>query len=176
MNYADIKNVDVANGEGIRVSLFVSGCTHHCKNCFNPQAWSYNYGKEFTKQEEDQIIEMLKPSHIKGLSLLGGEPFDDNNQGAVLKLVERVRKELPEKDIWCYTGSTIEELQSRNNPVTDELLGQLDTLVDGKFEEEKKNLTLKFRGSENQRVINMKETNKVHRVIEYDEYKVKREL
>ncbi|MGN1162359.1 MAG: anaerobic ribonucleoside-triphosphate reductase activating protein [Christensenellales bacterium] len=169
MNFGAIKNNDIANGLGIRISLFVSGCTHHCKGCFNAETWNFDYGKPFTKDEENQIISLLKKPHIKGLTLLGGEPMEPQNQAEVVKLLRRVKSELPQKDVWCYSGYTLEELQDKNHrthtPVTDEILGMLDVLVDGEFVAEKKNLKLKFRGSENQRIIDMKQTQKDNKIV-----------
>lgn len=162
MNYGEIKNCDIANGEGIRVSLFVSGCTHHCKNCFNAQTWDFSYGSPFTKQVEDQILELLAPSYITGLSLLGGEPFEPDNQRALLPFLKRVRAQYPDKTIWCYSGYTLEsDLLSESRArceVTDEMLACLDVLVDGEFIEEQKNISLAFRGSENQRVLDVPKT------------------
>ena len=155
MNYAEIKNFDIANGLGVRVSLFVSGCTHHCKNCFNQMTWDFKYGKEFNQEVEDLIIDYLKPEHITGLSLLGGEPMEPSNQRALLPFIKRVKELYPQKDIWCYTGYLFDqELLSESRArceVTDELLSYIDVLVDGKFIEELKDLSLKFRGSSNQR-------------------------
>jgi len=159
MNYADIKRIDVANGPGVRVSLFVSGCTHHCKNCFNPEAWDFNYGKAFTQAQIDEIISYLKPEHIRGLSLLGGEPFEYENQLGLLPLLRRVREEYPQKDIWCYSGYDYEKDITRNMmvkwPETRELISYIDILVDGEFVEDLKNLSLRFRGSSNQRIIDV---------------------
>ena len=151
MNYANIKHHDVANGPGIRVSLFVSGCTHHCKGCFNAEAWSFTYGEPFTQQTVEEILLALQPAYIQGLSLLGGEPFEPENQPAVLDLVRQVRAAYPEKDIWAYSGYTLEQLQT----LAPELLAQITVLVDGPFVEAKKNLSLRFRGSENQRLIDV---------------------
>ncbi len=159
MYYADIKKVDVANGPGVRVSLFVSGCTHHCKECFNPETWDFQYGKPFGEAQVREILGDLSKPHIKGLSLLGGEPFEPENQETVLALVRRVRSELPEKDVWCYTGYLFEELlENRVGNHSRELLEQLDVLVDGPFVLEKKDLGLRFRGSSNQRLIDVKDT------------------
>lgn len=162
MNYAEIKPVDIANGEGVRVSLFVSGCTHHCKNCFNAVAWDFSYGKPFTKQTQDDLIAALSPDYIAGLSLLGGEPMEPENQRALLPFVKRVKTQLPHKNIWCYTGNTYADgkfkEESKNCEVTSELLSYIDVLVDGKFVEELKDIRLKFRGSSNQRVIDLKKT------------------
>lgn len=154
MNYADIKRVDVANGPGVRVSLFVSGCPHHCPECFNPEAWDYDFGQSFGQAEIDQILALLRPSYIRGLSLLGGEPMAPQNQSAVLELVRQVRAQLPEKDIWCYTGYLFEDLaQNKVGTLSRALLEQLDVLVDGPFLIERKHLGLRFRGSDNQRLL-----------------------
>ena len=162
MNYAEIKKRDIANGIGVRVSLFVSGCTHHCKNCFNREAWDFSYGKPFTKDVEDEILGYLEPSFVNGLSLLGGEPFEPQNQRALVGFLERTRKMFPKKDIWCYTGYTLEtDLLSESRArceVTDEMLSMIDVLVDGEFIDELKNINLRFRGSENQRIIDLPET------------------
>ena len=156
MNYADIRPIDVANGPGIRVSLFVSGCTHACPGCFNPEAWDFGYGQPFTKDEEDAILTHLAKPYVKGLSLLGGEPFHPSNQAAVLALVKRVREAYPGKDIWCYTGYLYEDLLSgKVGEHSRELLEQLDVLVDGPFVLEQKELSLRFRGSANQRLIDV---------------------
>ena len=156
MNYADIKKVDVANGPGVRVSLFVSGCTHRCEACFNPETWDFDYGSPFGEAEADRILGLLAPEHIRGLSLLGGEPFEPANQGPVLELVERVRKELPHKTIWCYSGFLFEELATgRVGDYSRALLEKLDVLVDGPFVLSKKDLGLRFRGSANQRIIDV---------------------
>ena len=162
MNYATIKDYDIANGLGIRVSLFVSGCTHHCKGCFNEVAWDINYGDEFTKEIEDKIIKMLEPSYIKGLTLLGGEPFEVSNQRCLIPFLRRVKELYPNKDIWAYTGYTLEDdllKPSRARcEVTDEMLSYIDILVDGKFVLDLKDIALKFRGSSNQRIIDLKRT------------------
>lgn len=172
MNYADIKIADVANGKGVRVSLFVSGCTHHCKGCFNSQAWDFNYGKEFTEKEVSKIIQELNHPYISGLSILGGEPLEYTNQKGLLPLVKRIKEELPNKNIWCYTGYTFDEdvmgKMFENWKETKELMSYIDVLVDGKFEENKKDLNLKFRGSSNQRIIDVKESLKVHKVVGYE--------
>lgn len=159
MNYGEIKNCDIANGLGVRVSLFVSGCTHHCKNCFNPQTWDFAYGEEFTHDVEDKIISMLEPEYISGLTILGGEPFEPVNQEALVTFIKRVKKIYPSKSIWMYSGYTFEQLMGESSAhceYTDEILSNIDVLVDGEFVEEKKKITLKFRGSENQRVIDVK--------------------
>ena len=154
MNYADIKKVDVANGPGVRVSLFVSGCTHHCPECFNPETWDFQFGSPFGEEQVQTILQALRPSHIRGLSLLGGEPFEPENQFPVLELARRVRRELPGKDIWCYSGYLFEDLAAgRIGSHSRALLEQLDILVDGPFLIAQKNLGLRFRGSENQRIL-----------------------
>ncbi len=156
MNYADIKKVDVANGPGVRVSLVVSGCTHRCEACFNPETWDFDYGSPFGEAEADRILGLLAPEHIRGLSLLGGEPFEPANQGPVLELVERVRKELPHKTIWCYSGFLFEELAAgRVGDHSRALLEKLDVLVDGPFVLARKDLGLRFRGSSNQRIVDV---------------------
>lgn len=157
MNYATIKNCDIANGPGVRVSLFVSGCTHRCPGCFNEVAWDFDYGQPFTDETIDSILEMLRPSYIKGLTLLGGEPFEPQNQPAVVKLLRRIRQELPDKSIWAFSGYLFEkDILSGRIGDTSEYLSYLDVLVDGPFVQEKKNLSLRFRGSENQRIIDVK--------------------
>ena len=171
MYYGNIKKNDIANGQGVRVTLFVSGCTNHCKNCFQPETWNFDYGKPFTKETENEIIEALKPSHIAGSTLLGGEPFEPENQRELVKLLRRVRKELPEKNIWSFTGFILDQdlLDGgrKHCEVTDEMLSLLDVLVDGPFKEEEKDITLAFRGSRNQRVIDMKKSLKAKEVILY---------
>ena len=164
MNYAAIKWADVANGPGVRVSLFVSGCTHRCPGCFNEEAQDFAYGQPFTQAEEDRIVAALAPAHIKGLSLLGGEPFEPDNQHALLPLLRRVRAAYPGKEIWCYSGYTLEELRQNSRArceVTDEMLSLLDVLVDGPFVEAQKDLNLRFRGSSNQRILNVPASIKV---------------
>ena len=159
MNYATIKWADVANGPGVRVSLFVSGCTHHCPGCFNLEAQDFAYGQPFTRAEEDQILKALAPAHMKGLSLLGGEPFEPDNQRALLPFLRRVKEKYPQKEIWCYSGYTLDgELWKDSRArcaCTDEMLSLLDILVDGPFVEAEKDLNLRFRGSANQRILNV---------------------
>ena len=157
MNYATIKNCDIANGPGVRVSLFVSGCTHRCPGCFNEVAWDFGYGEPFTEQTIEMILDMLRPSYIKGLTLLGGEPFEPQNQADVVKLLRRIKEELPEKSIWAFSGYLFEKdmLSGKIGDVS-EYLSYLDVLVDGPFVLAKKNLSLRFRGSENQRIIDVK--------------------
>lgn len=162
MNYADIKQYDVANGPGVRVSLFVSGCTHHCKECFNPETWDFQYGKPFTEETERDIIGYLEPEYVKGLTLLGGEPLEHENQKGLLPLLKKVREKFPGKSIWCFTGYDFErDVQGRMMgewEETAELLSYIDVLVDGEFEIDKKDLGLAFKGSSNQRTILVQES------------------
>ena len=173
MKYADIKVADVANGKGVRVSLFVSGCNHHCKGCFNAQAWDFNYGKEFTEEDIERIINELDHPYVAGLSLLGGEPLEYSNQKGLLPLLKKVKEKFPEKDIWCYSGYTFDKdivgNMFENWPETKEVMSYIDVLVDGKFEEDKKDLNLKFRGSSNQRIIDVKESLKVQPIVTNNE-------
>lgn len=162
MNYATIKELDVANGVGVRVSLFVSGCTHHCPECFNSEAWDFGYGSEYTEETEKKILKLLERSYIEGFSVLGGEPFEPCNQRVLVGLLEKIKERYPEKTIWCYTGYLYdEELKKESRArceVTDRMLDMIDILVDGRFVAAKKNLKLKFRGSSNQRIIDLKKT------------------
>ena len=151
MNYAEIKKVDIANGPGVRVSLFVSGCRNHCKGCFNPETWDFDYGRPFTRATEDEIIEALRPSWIQGLSILGGEPTEEENAAVLIPFLKRVRAVLPDKDIWLYSGYTYEVLRDK------EILTLADVLVDGPFLLELKDAGLAFRGSRNQRIIDLRE-------------------
>ena len=173
MNYATIKEFDVANGPGIRVSLFVSGCTHKCKNCFNKEAWDFDYGEIFNDLVIDKILKALEPSYIKGLSLLGGEPFEYSNQKGILPLVRKVKELYPQKNIWCYTGFDFENDilcdMMKKWPETQELISYIDFLVDGKFIEELKDLSLKFRGSSNQKIINIKESLNTNKIVLWKE-------
>ena len=156
MNYAAIKNCDIANGPGVRVSLFVSGCTHRCPECFNEVAWDFNYGEPFTQDTIDRILNMLRPPHIRGLTLLGGEPFEPQNQPAIVDLLRQIKKEMPEKSIWAFSGYLFDaDILSGRLGDTSEYLSYLDVLVDGPFVLAKKNLSLRFRGSENQRIIDV---------------------
>lgn len=156
MHYATIKNCDIANGPGVRVSLFVSGCTHRCKGCFNEVAWDFSYGEPFTQQTIDIILSMLAPAHIKGLTLLGGEPFEPQNQGAIVDLLRQVKARFPQKSIWAFSGYLFEkDILSGRLGDTQEYLSYLDVLVDGPFVESKKDLSLRFRGSSNQRLIDV---------------------
>ena len=159
MNYATIKNCDIANGPGVRVSLLVSGCTHRCPGCFNEVAWDFNYGEPFTQETIDTIVKMLQPAHIKGLTLLGGEPFEPQNQGPIVELLRQVKAKYPEKTVWAFSGYLFDKdiLSGKLGEweITKEYLSYLDVLVDGPFVQAKKNLNLRFRGSENQRLIDV---------------------
>ena len=164
MNYAAIRTCDIANGEGVRVSLFVSGCTHHCKGCFNPEQWNFEYGQPFTAETEDEILDAVSPDFIDGLTILGGEPMEPENQRAIVPFLRRFRKCFgSSKTVWVYTGCVLEsELKSETRwrtDVTDEFLSLVDVLVDGPFLESKKDISLRFRGSSNQRILNLKEYN-----------------
>ena len=169
MNYGNIKNFDVANGAGVRVTLFVSGCTNHCEHCFQPQTWDFNYGEPFTRETEDRLLEMLAVPYIRGLTVLGGEPFEPSNQRALLPFLRRVREAYPAKDIWAFSGFTLDELQTEGHrarcEATDEMLSLIDVLVDGRYVHEKRNLSLKFRGSSNQRLIDMRATRERGEVV-----------
>ena len=162
MYYGNIKKYDIADGEGVRVTIFVSGCTNCCKGCFQPETWDFRFGREYTEETEKEILEALDNEFIDGLTLLGGEPFEPENQRELVKLLRKVRAQMPEKTIWSYTGFVYEKDllpgQRKYCEVTDEMLSLLDVLVDGPFVEEKKNIMLSFRGSENQRVLDMKQT------------------
>ena len=162
MNYADIKKVDVANGPGVRVSLFVSGCSHRCEGCFNPETWDFSYGVPFGEAEIQQILTFLAPDHIRGLSLLGGEPFEPDNQRALLPFLRRVKGRFPDKKVWCYSGYTLDGELWRESRArcecTDEMLSLIDVLVDGPFVESRKSLELKWCGSSNQRLIDVPAT------------------
>lgn len=173
MNYSEIKNCDIANGEGVRVSLFVSGCRHHCRNCFNKVAWDFKAGEPYTDEVQEKIIEMLKPDYISGLSILGGEPFEPENQSSLLNLTQAIRETYPKKDIWCYSGFTWEELtgEIESRAWTENcrpLLSTLDVLVDGPFIEEFKDITLALRGSSNQRIIDVRTSLDSGQVVSHD--------
>ena len=159
MYYGEIKNCDIANGEGVRVTLFVSGCTNHCKNCFQPQTWDFAYGQPFTEETEQHLLELLSPSYINCLTLLGGDPFEPENQRVLVPFLRRIRAAYPKKNIWSFSGFTYEELTTDGThprcEVTDEFLSLLDVLVDGRFMEELKDISLRFRGSRNQRLIDL---------------------
>lgn len=162
MYYGALKKTDIANGPGVRVSLFVSGCTHHCKECFNPETWSFTYGEEYTDKVTAEILAALEPSYIQGITVLGGEPFEPSNQRELLPLYHAIREKYPNKTIWVYSGYTLEnELLKESRAridITDEILSLIDVLVDGEFVLEKKNMMLKFRGSENQRIIDLRKS------------------
>jgi len=173
MNYATIKYYDVANGPGVRVSLYVSGCRNHCKNCFNPETWDFNYGEPFTQETENSIIEGLKPDYIKGFTLLGGDPFEPENQKVLAPFLERLRKAYPDKSFWAFTGYDFDKdlLTGKLGDLDTVLrmLGCLDVLVDGRFVEELKDINLLFRGSSNQRIILVKPTLKQDKIVLWDE-------
>jgi anaerobic ribonucleoside-triphosphate reductase activating protein len=173
MNYAKIKNFDVSNGPGVRVSLYVSGCRNHCKNCFNPETWDFAYGEPFTKQVEDEIINDLKPDFIKGMTVLGGDPFEPENAKCLAPFIERVRAAYPDKSIWCFTGydfvNDITAFKRVDKETTMRILSCLDVMVDGRFVEELKDLNLLFRGSSNQRIILVKPTLESGKVVLWDE-------
>ena len=174
MNYCNIKYCDIANGNGVRTTLFVSGCTNHCENCFQPETWDFAYGEEFTEETERQIIDSLAPYYINGLTLLGGEPFEPKNQPRLLELLKKVRAEHPEKDIWCFTGFTLDKelLREGSYPrceATDEMLSHIDVLVDGRYVEALKDISLRFRGSSNQRIIDMNKTREAGEIVLWNE-------
>jgi len=174
MYYSAIKNCDIANGLGVRVTLFVSGCTNCCEGCFNPDTWCFTYGNEFTKQTEDELFAMLDHNYIQGLTLLGGEPFEPDNQRALVPFVRECKKRFPDKNIWCFTGFYYDKelLKDGSHPrceVTDELLSMIDVLVDGRFIFSKKDISLKYRGSSNQRIIDMQKTRQKGEVVLWDE-------
>lgn len=160
MNYANIKYCDIANGTGVRTSLFVSGCRHGCKGCFNQEAWDFAYGDAFTKAVEEEIMESLKPDYIAGLTILGGEPLEPENQYGLVAFLERVKERFPEKNIWCYTGFTypddLKAGERAHTEVTGRILDCIDVIVDGKFIQEEADISLKFRGSKNQKITYIK--------------------
>ena len=168
MNYGAIKKFDIANGTGVRVSLFVSGCTHHCKECFQPETWDLNYGNRFTKAVEDEIIEALSPDYIQGLSLLGGEPFEPENQIVLYPFLQKVKQSFPDKTVRCYSGYTFEQILSDSRAATDiskDMLSLIDILVDGEFMIDLKNISLAFRGSSNQRIIDVRQSLKKGEIV-----------
>lgn len=162
MNYATIKTHDIANGPGVRVSLYVSGCTHHCKGCFNPETWDFDYGEPFDEAVQEKIIKALEPSYIKGFSLLGGEPFEPQNSEVLVPFLKRLKELYPEKSIWCYSGYDMERdmltYKLNDEAVIMDMLSCIDVLVDGEFVENKKVIDLRFRGSTNQRIIDVRKT------------------
>lgn len=170
MNYAEIKYCDIANGEGVRTSLFVSGCTHHCKNCFNKIAWDFNYGKEFTESVENDILKSCEPDYISGVTLLGGEPFEPENQPRLLEFLKKFKEMYPEKNVWCYSGYTYEELTGKKESrcfteKTVDMLNLIDILVDGEYVDELHTLMIRFRGSTNQRLIDLNATRKQGEIV-----------
>lgn len=173
MNYATIKKYDVANGPGVRVSLFVSGCTHHCPGCFNPETWDFNYGNLFDSDVMNEIMKALEPSYIRGFTLLGGEPFEYKNQQGVLPLLREINNRFPHKDIWCFTGYDFEKDilgdMVTKWPETSEMLSYIDVLVDGEFVESQKDLSLRFRGSSNQRLIQVQESLNTDSIVLWDD-------
>lgn len=177
MYYGEIKKCDIANGEGVRVSLFVSGCTHHCPGCFNQDTWDFHYGKEYTEETEREILDALSPEYITGLTLLGGEPFEPQNQKELVRLLRKVRAQYPSKTVWCYSGYLLDrELLSESRArceYTDEMLSMIDVLVDGRFVEKQKDIRLVFRGSSNQRLIDVKKSLEDREIVLW-EPKIKR--
>ena len=173
MNYGNIKECDIADGPGVRVSLFVSGCRHHCKGCFNEETWNFNYGQPYTEETEAEILNSLDSNFIQGFTLLGGEPFEPENQRALVPFLKRVRTECPNKDVWCFSGYTLDgELMKASRArceCTDEMLSLIDVLVDGRYVEALRNLALTFRGSENQRIIDLNQTRKQGRIVLWEE-------
>lgn len=171
MNYGEIKKTDIANGEGVRVSLFVSGCTHCCEGCFNKETWDFRYGKEFTDETQEELLKALSPGYINGLTLLGGEPFEPSNQRELVPFLKKVKEKFPEKTVWCYTGYLFDDELLRESrarcEATDEMLSLIDVLVDGEFKQELKSLMLKFRGSSNQRIIDVKKSLEENKVVLY---------
>ncbi len=163
MNFGEIKTTDIANGTGVRVSLFVSGCRHHCKGCFNPETWDFCYGKPFDTAAQEQLFSALKPSYIEGLTLLGGDPMEKENVEGLLPFIRALKEKFPQKNIWCYTGDIYENLLKRDD--ARQLLSYIDVLVDGPFIESQKKITLRFRGSENQRIIDVKESLKTNKTV-----------
>lgn len=182
MNYGEIKKTDIANGPGVRVSLFVSGCTHHCKGCFNPETWNFEYGNPFTEDVEKELLDALAPAHISGLTLLGGEPMEPANQKALVPFLRRVKACFPNKTIWCYTGYRLEtdllgicedetgRCGRARCEVTEEFLSYLDVLVDGEFVLDKKDIRLKFRGSSNQRIMDVHESLKAGKPVIIEDF------
>lgn len=171
MNYAKINKNDIANGIGIRVTLFVSGCTHYCKGCFNQEAWDFEFGEPFTQAVQTELLAAIEPSYISGLTLLGGEPMEPQNQRALLPFLKAMKGKYPQKTVWCYSGYTLEELTGNSRArceVTDEMLSLIDILVDGRFVEELKDISLRFRGSSNQRLIDLKTTLEKGEVVLWD--------
>ena len=173
MNYGNIKECDIADGPGVRVTLFVSGCRHHCKGCFNSETWNFQYGVPFTEETQDKILKLLEPGYIQGFTLLGGEPFEPENQRGILPFLQKLKQEFPEKTVWAYTGFVLEDLMTEGThphcEITETILSLIDVLIDGRFVEAKKDLSLQFRGSSNQRIIDLKKTLAEGRVILWED-------
>lgn len=173
MYYSEIKECDIANGPGVRVTLFVSGCTHHCKGCFNEMTWDFQYGREFTEEDADKILKLLEPPYIAGLTLLGGEPMEYRNQQGLLPLLRKVKERYPDKTIWCYTGYLYEKDLLNDFcakwPETEEMLSCLDVIVDGEFVEELKDISLRFRGSSNQRIIDVRKSQETGKIVLWED-------
>lgn len=173
MHYGEIKNCDIANGIGVRVTLFVSGCTNRCEHCFQPQTWDFTYGQPFTEETQEALLNMLEPSYINGLTLLGGEPFEPENQRALVGFLQKVRHRFPQKTVWAFSGFTLEELQTAGShphcEVTEEMLSMVDVLVDGRYVEALKDISLRFRGSSNQRLIDMNRTREQGKIVLWEE-------
>ena len=169
MHYGEIKKLDVANGAGVRVTLFVSGCTNHCENCFQPQTWDFCYGREFTQETEEELIAALRPAYVRGLTLLGGEPFEPKNQRVLVDVLRRVRAACPGKDVWAFSGFTLDEELLKDSyarcEVTDDMLSMIDVLVDGRYVDALRDLSLQFRGSSNQRIIDMNRTRAEGKIV-----------
>ena len=174
MNYAAIKNCDIANGPGVRVSLFVSGCTHRCKGCFNEVAWDFHYGEPFTQETVNKLLQMLAPDYVKGLTLLGGEPFEPANQPEIVSFLRQVKEKYPEKTVWAFSGYLFDKdiLAGKLGPwsVTGEYLSYLDVIVDGPFVQEKKDLSLRFRGSSNQRIIDVQASLRANEIVLWEDW------
>ncbi|MCL2531515.1 MAG: anaerobic ribonucleoside-triphosphate reductase activating protein [Oscillospiraceae bacterium] len=166
MYYSELKSHDIANGVGVRVSLFCSGCQHACPGCFNPQAWQFDYGKPFTEETVQEILQLLRPAHIRGLTLLGGEPLHPHNRSTILELIKRVRREMPNRDVWCYTGFVFEH-ELLPDEAVHPVLAQLDVLVDGRFVQDRKSLNTRFRGSDNQRVLDCRASLEAGRAVPF---------
>lgn len=171
MYYGNIKKLDIANGDGVRVSLFVSGCRNRCEGCFQPETWNFEYGQLFTAETEETILKALGPSYVEGLTLLGGEPFEPENQRELVKLLRRVHSEKPEKNVWCYSGYTVEQIMREGHPhceVSEEMLSLIDVLVDGRFNLALKDISLRFRGSSNQRIIDLRASREKGEIVLWD--------
>lgn len=174
MHYSVIKNCDIANGPGVRVVLFVSGCRHHCKGCFQPETWNFTYGQPFTQDTVEHILQLMQPGYIAGLTLLGGEPMEPENQPALLDLMRQVKTAYPTKNIWCFSGYLYEDLTAGrigDGETVRQMLALTDVLVDGPFVQEKKNLRLRFRGSENQRLIDLRKTEQAGQIVIWTDQK-----